>query len=221
MENATLFRFGGIASLMQSFFYVSAVTAVGFIPPEQISGDMMQFVASYADNRLPLMVMAISFIFLGILGLVAVVPATSAFCGDDNGGWISVGRITASLCLSVITVYFTWFLGTMHERIALFNAGFPEANPHAPMNWVAWFAFGGMGIWVTIVGTQVWLNGALPKGFSAVCAVKALGFWVVLAGVLFDSYATARAGAVIGGLIGGTAYHFWLGTALVKKATST
>ncbi len=211
-----MLRTGSAASVLQAFFYVTAVTAAAFTPEEQIVGTMAQFSAAYSGNALPTIVMSLSFVFLGLLGLGAVVPATASLFPEKDMGWITFGKNIAMLSLSAITIYFTWFLATLHERVALFRAGGFSLNPHAPMNWIGWFAFGGMGLWVVIVGMLVWVRGVLPKGFVFVCAVKAIGFWVILAETLLDSYSIAKTGAVAGGLIGGTLYHLWLGIALWK-----
>ena len=87
------------------------------------------------------------------------------------------------------------------------------------MNWIGWFAFGGMGLWVAVVGILVWIRRVLPRGFAAVCAIKTIGFWIILLGIVIDDFMTAKTGAVIGGLIGGTLYHTWLGIALWRKSS--
>ena len=180
---------------------------------------MSQFVNSYTINPWPLIVMSTSFIILGFLGVVSVIPATAGIFPEKDRGWVTIGKNVALFSLSVTTIYFVWFLATMSERINLFQLGHTISNPHAPMNWIGWFAFGGMGLWVAVVGILVLLRGVLPKGFAAVCAIKTLGFWLILTGIVLGNIIIAEVGAVIGGIIGGASYHAWLGVALLRKAS--
>lgn len=209
-----LFKLGGVSSLLQALLYVITVVSLYFVPVEQITGDMAQLVSSFSLNSLPLTVMSLSFVFLGFLGVVAVVPATAAMLGNKDDGWIVFGRNVALLCLSVITVYYVWFLSFLS---GLSDLTILSANPHAPMNWVSWFMFGGMGLWVVVVGSLSWKRKLMPRGFVAFCAIKTIGFWVILAGVIFGNILVCKVGAVLGGLIGGFAYHTWLGINLIKR----
>lgn len=210
MKTNYFFKIGGISSIIQSLLYIAVVVAIALMPIEQITGNMDQFTKSYTANPLPLIAMSFLFVVLGLLGFLSVAPATAAMFSDRNKLWATIGKSIALLCLSVITIYFIWFLATLPD-ISLNNL-------HTPMNWIGWFAFGGMGLWVAIVGILVWVSGVLPRGFVLVCAIKTLGFWIILAGIIFDSIIIAKVGAVIGGLIGGPLYHTWLGMALLRKS---
>jgi len=210
MKTNYFFKIGGISSIIQSLFYIIAVVALAFVPIEQITGNIDQFVKSYTANPLPLIIMSLSFIVLGLLGLLSVAPATAAMLSGKDKLWATIGKSIALLCLSAMIVYFIWFLVTL-PNISLNSL-------HTPMNWIGWFTFGGMGLWVAIVGILVWVSGVLPRGFVVVCVIKTLGFWLILTGIIFNSIMIAKIGAVIGGLIGGPLYHAWLGIAFLRKS---
>jgi hypothetical protein len=209
MKAKYFYKIGGISSITQSLLYVIAIAMLAFVPVEQITGNMDQFVKSYAVNPLPLIVMSLSFIILGLLGFIFVAPATIAMFPDKNK-WLVLGKYIAQICLMATTLYFIWFLTVLPS--------IPLNALHAPLNWIGWFTFGGMGLFVAIVGIQVWISGVLSKGFVAICAIKTLGFWIILFGIIFSDFTVAKIGAVIGGLIGGVIYHTWLGIALLHKS---
>ena len=123
METKNLFKIGAVSSLIQALFYIILVITLNFTPVEQIIGDMDQFVISYSVNPLPLIIVCLSFIVLGLLGLASVVPATVAIFSKKDSGWITIGKNIALLCLSVTTVYFVWFLATISERVTLYQSG--------------------------------------------------------------------------------------------------
>lgn len=212
MKTKQFFKIGGVSSLIQSLLYIVAVIAIAFTPIEQITGNMAQFIKSYTADPLPLTVMSLSFTILGLLGFFSVAPATAAMFSNKYKVWVFIGKHIALLCLLLTSVYFIWFLAVIPN--------IPLNSLHTPMNWIGWFTFGGMGLWVVIVGILVWVSGILPRGFAVVCAIKTFGFWLILAGIIFDSFSTAKVGAVIGGLFGGPIYHIWLSSAFFRKSKS-
>jgi hypothetical protein len=224
MKNGELFSLGGVSSMIQAVFYAVAVAALAFIPREQITGDMGRFTPSFAERPEPLVLLCVSFIALSVLGIISVVPATAQLLSERSDAWMVAGRNVAYLSLSVTAIYFVWFLWGVPARVAAFQSGDAAVrsvldlyNPHAPMDWVVWFTFGGMGLWVAIVGVLGRRTGVLPRKFAWVCALKAGGFWIVVAGTLLGSFEIGAAGAVIGGLFGGVSYHVWLGKVLLNS----
>lgn len=220
-----LARLGGVFNLLQSLAYLVAGGAALFIPLERVRGSSEEFAAFYSTTPAPFVIMSLALIALGLLGLTAVVPATAALLVERRNAWVTVGKNIAFVSLAVIVVYYTWFLSTMGPFVAAYQAAPPELkeaiavhDPHAPANWVAWFIFGGMGLWVVIVGVAGWLRGSVPRGFAVACAIKTSGFWIALAGVVCDNIPLVQAGVVVGVLIGGPLYHAWLGVVMLRIA---
>jgi hypothetical protein len=216
---------GGVFNLLQSLAYLVAGGAALFIPLERIRGGTGEFASVYAESPAPFVILGLALVSLGLLGLTAVVPATAALLDEGFSGWVTVGKNIALLSLAVIVVYYTWFLSTIASFVAAYAAAPAELkgavalnDPHAPANWVAWFIFGGMGLWVVIVGAIGWLGRSLPRAFAAACAIKTGGFWIALAGVVGSNIALAKVGMVVGVLIGGPLYHAWLGLILLRLA---
>jgi hypothetical protein len=175
---------------------------------EQLTAEANQLVKADNSDYLLLFVVSVSFIFLGLLGLIFVAPATARlFSNKKNNAWINIGKYIALLSLFVTTIYFIWFLFTI-PNISLLNS---------PIKMTGWFIFGGMGVWVWIVGIINWRGRVISRWFSVVCAIKAIGFWIILLGIVLGDIALAKTGAIVGGLIGGTLYHAWLGIALLMK----
>jgi hypothetical protein len=217
----SLARIGGVFNLMQSAAYLVAGTAALFIPLERVR-DTEGFAAFYAAHPAPFTVLALALIALGILGFTGVVPATAALLDEARSGWITFGKQVALLSLAVIVVYYTWFLSTIPSFVAAYQAAPPELraaiavnDPHVPANWMTWFLFGGMGLWVVVVGVSG-RRGALPRGYGWACAIKTAGFWIALAGVLADRIPIAQIGVVVGVLVGGPLYHAWLGIEMLR-----
>lgn len=184
---------------------------------------MDKFAASYPTNPVPLTIMCLALIVLGLLGFIAVVPATAALFEEENNGWVTFGKNIALLSLAVIVVYYTWFLATTPATVALYNTGdavtktaITVNDPKVPFNWVSWFMFGGMGLWVAVIGALIFAKGTLPRGFGVVCLIKTCGFWIALAGITLGQFSIVETGAIIGGLVGGPIYHIWIGTALLR-----
>jgi len=176
----------------------------------QITGNREQFAISSSINPFPLVIVSIIFIILGLLGLLFVAPATMAMFRGKNTVLVSLGKCISSICLLATTSYYVWLL-TVLPNISLNTL-------HTPLNWIGYFTFGGMGLFVAIVGVLVWISGIMPKGFVLVCAVKTLGFWTILLGIILSNFTIAIIGAVVGGLVGGVTYHTWLGIALLRKS---
>jgi len=164
---------------------------------------------------------------LGLLGFIAVVPATAALFEEENNGWVTSGKNIALLSAAVIVVYYTWFLATMPATVALYNSGdavtkasITVNDPKVPFNWVSWFMFGGMGLWVAVIGALVYKKRTLPGGFGVVCIIKTCGFWITLAGITLGQFSIVQIGAILGGLIGGPIYHIWIGIVLRRGPNS-
>lgn len=227
MITKNLGKIGGACSIIQAFMYIVIVIALALTPVDQLAQGMDKFSVSYSTNPVPLTVMSLALILLGLLGFIAVVPATAALFEEENKGWVTLGKNIALLSLAIIVVYYTWFLATTPARVALYSAGdavtraaIAVNDPQVPFNWVSWFMFGGMGLWVAVVAALVFANGTLPRGFGVVCLIKTCGFWTTLAGIGSGQIPIIEAGAIIGGLIGGPIYHIWIGTVLWRGTNS-
>ncbi len=219
----SLARIGGTFNLLQALAYLVAGVATLFMPLERVAWDTPGFVASYAANPAPFTVLALALIALGILGLTAVVPATAALLDEPRHGWVTVGKNVALLSLAVIVVYYTWFLVTIASFVDAYRLAAPDirpaiafGDPGVPANWVTWFIFGGMGLWVVVVAATGHRRGVLPRGYPWVCAIKTAGFGLALAGVVAHNLPVAQVGVVVGVLVGGPLYHGWLGTHMLK-----
>jgi hypothetical protein len=220
----SLARIGGVSNLMQSAAYLVAGGATLFLPLERVS-DTESFAAFYSAHPAPFTVLALALIALGTLGFTAVVPATAVLLDEPRSGWVTVGKSIALLSLAVIVVYYTWFLATIPSFVAAYRAAprdlraaIAVSDPRVPANWVTWFIFGGMGLWVVVVGVIGRLQGAVPRGFGWACAIKTTGFWIALAGILCRAMAVAKVGVVVGVLVGGPLYHAWLGIHMLRIA---
>jgi hypothetical protein len=218
-------RLAGVASILQSVAYVIAVLSAMWMPLERISFDTEAFAAFFASHPVPFAAFSLSVISLGLLGITAVVPTTAALLDEPHDGWVTAGRNVALLSLGVLIVFHVWFLSTIGGYVEAFNSGDPVLrqivtvnDPHVPANWLAWFMFGGMGLWVVVVGATVWRTRVLPRGFVLACITKTGGFWIALAGVVLRNIPVAIAGTVIGALIGATWYHTWLGVLMLRRA---
>jgi hypothetical protein len=227
--SATFLTIGGACSLIQSVLYIVAVAALWQTPVIDLlsygrAEGTDSFLAAYAVNPLPVVVMCVSFIFLALLGFIAVIPATAMFLGEQQNGWLKVGKYIGMLSLGVTTVYFTWFVLTVPALLALYSSADSATKAvvaalcdcRGPTGWISWFMFGGMGFWVAEVGAATFRNRSLSTSFAAPCAVKTCGFWLALAGIVFQNAPLVIAGAIAGGLIGGPIYHAWLGTAMIR-----
>ncbi|MBC2714221.1 MAG: hypothetical protein HF978_02830 [Desulfobacteraceae bacterium] len=229
-KNILFLKISGACSIIQSFLYIIAVAALSQTPLLDLLGQsriqgMELFMRSYPANPWPLMIMCLAFIFMGLLGFIAVAPATELFLKEQENGWLTLGKHLGMLCLAVITVYYTWFIVTMPEKAALYSISDSATksliakiyDPQEPSSWISWFMFAGMGLWVAAVGSAAYRNKTLSKGFTLICAVKTGGFWLAHAGIIFQQAPLAIIGAVAGGLIGGPAYHVWLGIAMRRS----
>jgi hypothetical protein len=221
----SLARIGGVFNLLQSAAYLVAGAAALFVPLERVSGSTEGFAAFYAAHPTPFTVLALALIALGILGFTGVVPATAALLDEPRSGWITFGKNVALLSLAVIVVYYTWFLAMVPSFVADYRAASPDLqpaiavnDPHVPANWVTWFIFGGMGLWVVVVGATGHRGRMLPRGFGWACVIKTTGFWIALAGVQGGSILLAQVGVVVGVLVGGPLYHAWLGIEMLRVA---
>jgi len=218
-------RLGGVFNLLQALAYLIAGGAIFFIPLEIVVRDMDGFVATYAATPAPFTILSLALIALGILGITAVVPATASLLNEQTNGWVTVGKNIALLSLAVIVVYYTWFLWTIPSLVAAYQVAPPTikaaitvVDPHVPANWVTWFIFGGMGLWVVIVGVIGHRQRTLPHSYEWACAIKTTGFLLALAGVLTNVFVVAKVGVVMGVLIGGPVYHAWLGVHMLQIA---
>ncbi|HWR77856.1 MAG TPA: hypothetical protein VN283_11705 [Thiobacillus sp.] len=222
----SLSRLGGVFNLLQSVAYLAAGGAALFIPLERLRGTT-EFATFFAATPAPFVILSLALVALGLLGLTAVVPATAALLEERHNAWVTVGKNIAFLSLAVIVVYYAWFLSTIGAFVSAYQVATPELrsaiavnDPRAPANWVAWFIFGGMGLWVVVVGAVGWTRGSLPRGFAVACAIKTGGFWIALAGIVSDWITLAQVGVVVGVLIGGPLYHTWLGLIMLRIARS-
>lgn len=190
-------RFAGILSFLQAFLYLILVLTL--------------FAITNSQNHLYIIILYASFIFLACIGFTTVAPATALLFSEEAADWSMMGKNLALLCLSVTIIYFSWLL-------------INYTNQHIPMvlnlltifQWVGWFTFGGLGLWVAIVGWLTFITHRLPRHFILPCITKTLGFWIILIGIFKSNLMITQIGVIMGALIGGPWYHSMLGYFLWK-----
>ncbi len=191
-------KFAGTLSFLQGFLYIISVLALFAIP--------------YSQNQIYSVTLFSSFICLAFIGFMTVAPAT-ALLFSEVADWAMMGKNLALLCLSVTMIYFSWLL--VHYT----NQQIPQILDQLTIfRWIGWFTFGGLGLWVAIVGWLAFITKKLPRSFILPCLIKVLGFWIILIGIFKGSITIAQVGVLMGALIGGPWYHGMLGYYLWKDA---
>jgi len=232
IEQKPFVRIAGWCSMIQALLYPIAVIALAQTPLLAILGqDRLQglesLMTAYNAHPWPLLLMCLAFVLLGLLGFAAVAPASAILLAEQDDGWLTFAKYLGLLCLAVITIYYTWLLATLPEWVARHAASNAAArtilahvfDPQEPPTWMSWFMFAGMGLWVAVVGRAVCRSKAFSKWFVVICGIKGGGFWLVHAGLVWQQVPLVVAGAIAGGLIGGPAYHLWLGIVMRRKCT--
>ncbi len=226
MITKSLGKISGISNIIQAILMIIAVIAFALTPVNQIpigqaSHSMDKFAVSYSTNPIPLNIALWSFLIMALLAVTTVMPATATLFNEEDNGFVIFGRNIGMLSAAVMVVYFAWLIIMIPERVVLYNTGdaitkaIIAANDPIPyFKWISLFMLGGVGLWVTIVAALSHVRKILPKWFVVVCIVKFTGFWIALAGIILGQISLAKIGIVLGVLIGGSIYHFWLGTTL-------
>jgi hypothetical protein len=233
MTTNSYLRTGGILSLIQSVLYIAVIFAFAATPftealrlPEAEAFKVCS--SSFQSAPMPFIAMAISLLLLGLCGLGAVAPSIGMYFGEKKRGYLKLARYIGMLCMAVITVYFLRYL-LISPGIYALNTNtlsysglqllFLLHSPFEPSAFISWFLFFGVGLWVAAVGFASAKSysegeGKTEKVFPVICAVKTAGLWIAHIGLLASSVGLVFAGAIIGGLIGGTAFHIYMGLKL-------
>jgi hypothetical protein len=193
------------------------------MPAAQIGHGMADLVTSYMQHPLPILAGSGALALMAMLGLGVVAPATEIVIGTKKAELAAFATNVARLSLSVILVYYIWFITSLPGRVRAYVDGTDAVRtalsvsyPGVLPTWIAWFMFGFMGLFVATIGCITMADRSMPKCFAVVCFTKSFGFWLALAGIAVGSTPIFRSGIVIGGLIGGPIYHIWLGLELRK-----
>lgn len=214
--NASIFRIGGLVSLVQSaLFVLIAVSALGLGIDRFVQEG---FGALFFESPRASRMLCLAFVAIAVLGL-AITPAEERMVACHSEGLAALGGSLARLGHMGTIAFFSWWLvaGAAGGRDA---AGRALADRMMPLPWGVMFELLFVGAWVWIIAWVVFRHGALSRGFGVLSIAKATSFWLALLALLGNDRVLVALGVGAVTLVFGPWWHAWIGRVFLRASRS-
>jgi len=229
MKDNSLYKLGGIASVIVGISYVVIGITTVLLPPN-LSGtpDAQSPFMYFEANRGLLMTNYWAF-FIGAVFALAMIPAVSATVQHLNEGWV---RWTSSLAtLGFVAAIFDnyWAIVRTPARAAIYAVGSDAIRaalsiPGEPqvLDVQGWLASGGVGLWALVIGLLALRSKVFPKGLAYLWIFGAFAYFMALAASIVPALYLSGAVIVISGLgaILAPIGYGWMGIHLWRVSSS-
>jgi hypothetical protein len=227
MKDTSLFRLGGICSMLLGISYlVIGATTLLLPPPLTYGNDAASPLMFFDANKGLLLDSYWAFAIGGILGL-AVVPAVSATVLHRNEGWVRWTGSLATLGFAVVILDNYWAIVVTPMRAIAYVRGTAELRAALSIPYSAqfidlqgWLGYGGVGAWILVCSIlalrgKVWSRGLAYTGIAA-----ALVYFLALASSTLPTYRLLTVPVSAAAIVLGPVFYIWMGFALRRGGAS-
>lgn len=230
-ETKSVFKFGGIASILMAVSFIWIGIAIMFDPVERYRGE--DFWRTAAEQPGLQISWRVAFFIVGIMSL-AVIPAVVQYVRTKDGygtgflQWTTVLAYIGSASLAIDSmrgIYLTiehlttaYEIGDRAYQLAV------QVALSGGTDSQGFFQYGGVGLWYLAIGLVALRAKTLPKVMSYLFVAGGIGYFSTLVFGLTDTFvpgtiiAMQAIAAMISGAIIGPWLHIWLGIFLWRAA---
>ena len=226
MKDNSLYKLGGIASILLGISYV-VIGITGFLLPPNLGGmpDIQSPFMYFEANKTMLLTNWWATL-IGAVFALAVIPAVSATVQYMNEGWVRWTTTLAIIAFAVAILDNYWAIVYTAARANAYLHGSEATRatltvPGAPQ-WIdvqGWLANGAVGLWGLVVSILALRGNAWPKGLAYLGIGGALLYFLALASSVVPNLVVSGTGAWIGiiGAVYAPIWFTWMGIFLRRK----
>jgi hypothetical protein len=217
MKDNSLYRLGGIASILVGISYVIVGITTALTPPSVAGVPDVQIPLMYFEENKFIILTNWWALLLGAVFALAMIPAVSATVQPLNQGWVRWTSTLATIAFAVVIVDNYWPI-VYTEAIANAYVTGSEATRAAltvpgAAQWIdvkGWLAYGAVGLWVLVCSILAARNNVWPKGLAYLGILAAFVYFLALAVTVIPSLFLSGAILFVG-VIGAVLAPIWYG----------
>ncbi len=229
MKDNSLYKLGGISSMLVGISYV-VIAVTGLLLPTALTyGNDVQSPFMYLEENLGLLMTQYWAYTLGAVFALAMIPAVSATVQHLNEGWVRWTSTLATLAFAVTILDNYWAIVMNPLRAAAYITGNEAWRgaltvPGAPQ-WIDvqnWLGFGAVGLWILVVSLLALRDNVWPKGLAYVGIAAAIFYFLALAPDIIPSLSGVVIFTVVsvgGGVVLAPILYIWMGIHLRHMAS--
>ena len=218
------YKLGSVCAVLIAIIYLVTSLIFLFLPEAQQNGDknIEDFFFSVAQNAFLIKLFLGGFIISSILG-IAVVISLDNVLSQKNGDWIHWASALAIIGFATIIVSDLQQLKNIpHMANAFVDSSLPNRSilKTIGIGFNDSVVFGLIGLWMMIINGFAMRNHQFNKGLSLTGIAAGLAYFLITIGYLFAMEILNMIVAILGGLILGPVWYFWIGRFLNKVSAN-
>jgi uncharacterized protein DUF4386 len=224
MKDNSLYKLGGICSMIVGISYLVIGVTELLLPPEYTVEYNARVPLMFFRTNQALFIVQWSAMLWGAVFALAVIPAVSEKVRNFGEGWVRWTSALATLGFAVTILDNYWavvmtppianayFAGNDVTKIAMTIPG--SAQQIDERGWLQW---GAVGLWVLVINLLALRGKAWPRILSYLGIATAVGYFMAFASVVIpDLLGITLLVAGIGGVVLGPIWYVWMGLVLYR-----
>jgi uncharacterized protein DUF4386 len=225
MKDNSLYKLGGICSVLVGISYVVIGVTELLLPPEYTVEINARVPLMFFRSNQALFIAQWSAMLWGAVFALAVIPAVSERVRNLNEGWVRWTSALATLGFAVTILDNYWavvvtpasaaayFAGSEVTKIAMSVPG--SAQQIDVRGWLQW---GAVGLWVVVVNLLALRGNIWPRALAYLGLATAVGYFLAFASAAIPSLlGITLLVAGIGGVVIGPIWYIWMGLTLYRN----
>jgi len=217
MQNNKLYKFGGTCAILAGISISLTGIAYLIMPVEQQTWrDPGQYLSSFAQNPLPATIEYFAQAFGAIFAL-AMVIAVSEKVRPMAEGWVRWTGTLAIIANAVLAVQYFRETALGPARAAAYVASDAATRAAIAANQylmlldpIGWVTYGSLGLWFLVINVLAIRSRVWPRALGYVGVAGGVSYWLLVAGMLFQSQALIAVAAAAG-IIAAPIWCTWIG----------
>lgn len=169
MKDNSLYKLGGIASILVGISYVVVGITTILTPPAVAGVPNAQATILFFEDSEFLILTNWWALLIGAVFALAMIPAVSATVQHLNEGWVRWTSTLATIAFAVVTVDNYWPIVYTEARARAYETGTEAVRaalsiPGSPQ-WIdvqGWLAYGAVGLWLLVISLLVLRSNIWP-----------------------------------------------------------
>jgi len=228
MKDNSLYKLGGICSMLVGISYlVVGITAV-LIPPN-LGGvpDVQSPFMYYEANKVMLLTNWWAFL-IGAIFALAVIPAVSATVQHLNEGWVRWTSTLATIAFAVVILdnYWSIVYTTARAHAYVYGSEATRAAMSVPgeVQWIdvqGWLAYGAVGLYILVISLLALRGNASPKGLAYLGIILAFVYFMALASSVIPGLVLSGTIVFVAGIgaVLAPIWFAWIGLVLYRNSS--
>jgi hypothetical protein len=220
MKRTSLYRLGGICSILLGVSYVVAAITSVLMPPVLDNQPNLQSPFMYFEQYKTLVLTNWWALLLGAVFALAVIPAVSATVMHLDEGWVRWTSTLATIAFAVVILDNYWSIVYTAARADAYATGSEAIRsaltvPGAPqfIDVQGWLATGAVGLWVLVISLHAMRGKVWPKGLAYLGIVGAIVLFMLLVSTVIPTLFFSGTGKIVAGIgaVLAPVWFTWLG----------